>query len=127
MYPLDDRENLTLISRINRRRKMRWHSGGGEWTASDWGNALAGEVGELCNLIKKVRRHETHVDVIAGGHGSYNTPEYAALLPMIRDEIADVFLYLDLVADHFGMDLFNCIAPKFDRVSEAQGFPERLT
>lgn len=108
------------LSRINRARCVRWHSEGEPWGAADWSNALAGEVGELCNVIKKIRRHETGVPQ------SYNTPPMAELIPMLSDEIADVFLYLDLVADHFGLSLYECIKPKFDRVSAAQDFPERM-
>jgi NTP pyrophosphatase (non-canonical NTP hydrolase) len=135
--------DLPEISATNRKRAHRWHDGGGEWLSSDWSNALAGEGGELadaiidvlaltgrigalCNTVKKVRRHETHVDRIAGGQGSYNTPEMPELEQRVKDEIADVFLYLDLVAAHFELNLEECIFPKFNRVSEAQGFPERL-
>lgn len=113
--------DIYLISRTNRERCKRWHADGEPWTAADWSNALAGEVGELCNFIKKVRRHETGL-----GEESYNTPDLATLKEAIRDEIADVFLYLDLVAAHFRLNLYECIAPKFNRVSEAQDFPERL-
>jgi len=131
--------DLTEISEINRARTRRWHDGGGVWHASDWSNALSGEAGELvealidalgfegrvgalCNTIKKVRRHETHV-VHAN---TYNTPPLGELDQQVKDEIADVFLYLDLLAYHFGLNLEDCIFPKFNRVSEAQGFPERL-
>jgi hypothetical protein len=117
--------DLSAISEINRRRCVRWHDGGGEWVASDWSNALAGETGELCNIIKKIRRHETHVDRIATGQ-SYNTPPLDDLLALLKPEIADVFLYLDLVAAHFGLSLEECIFPKFNEVSAIQGFPERL-
>lgn len=116
---------LPDISKINRSRCERWYAGGEGWTAADWSNALAGEVGELCNKVKKVRRHETHVDRIATGQ-SYNTPPMEELLASIKDEIADVFLYLDLVANHFDLELEDCIFPKFNAVSEIQGFPERL-
>lgn len=104
--------NLNEISSVNRARCRRWHDGGDPWMASDWSNALAGEVGELCNIIKKIR--------------TYNTPSTGELIPKLKDEIADVFLYLDLVAAHFGLNLEDCIFPKFNLVSEAQGFPERL-
>jgi len=112
--------NLGEISAMNRVRCNRWHSGGEEWSAADWSNALAGETGELCNVIKKIRRHETHTVQY------YNTPPVENLIEDLKDEIADVFLYLDLVAYHFGLDLEQCIIPKFNAVSEAQGFPERL-
>lgn len=111
---------LSAISKINRKRCVRWHGRGEPWTSSDWSNALAGETGELCNIIKKIRRHET------GVVQSYNTPEMPELISKLQDEIADVFLYLDLVADHFGLELEECIIPKFNMVSEAQGFPEKL-
>ena len=117
--------DLEAISKVNRARAERWHAGGEPWTASDWSNALAGETGELCNVVKKVRRHETHVDRLSTGR-AYNTPDLDTLLASVREEIADVFLYLDLVAHHFGLSLEECIFPKFNRVSEIQGFPERL-
>src|SRR6188768_3244511 len=49
--------------------------------------AIAGEVGELCNLIKK----EMRGDVISGS--------------MIRMEIADIYIYLCHMADAYGVDL----------------------
>ena len=136
--------DLSDISKINRARAQRWHAGGEEWHSSDWSNALAGEAGELqeaieilmttldlgasvgrlCNMVKKDRRHETHVVQIAGGKGSYNTPPLDEIRKRIKNEIADVFLYLDLVSDHFGLSLEECIFPKFNEVSAAQGFPE---
>lgn len=88
--------------------------------ASDWSNALAGETGELCNVIKKIRRLQT------GASTQYNTPPIDELIQKLKDEIADVFLYLDLVAYYFDLELEECIFPKFNRVSIAQNFPERL-
>lgn len=113
--------DLSEISATNRSRCARWHMEGEEWSAADWGNALAGETGELCNVIKKIRRRETGVLPTP-----YNTPEMHELMSKVKDEIADVFLYLDLVACHFNLELEECIFPKFNKVSEAQGFPERL-
>lgn len=111
---------LAHISDVNRARCARWHNDGIPWMCTDWSNALAGETGELCNVVKKLRRIETGVST------AYNTPDNATLLAKLRDEIADVFLYLDLVANHFGYGLEECIIPKFNQVSEAQGYPERL-
>jgi len=127
--------DLAEISRINRARCDRWHLAGTPWLSSDWSNALAGESGELLeaihhvlmasaeisNSVKKYRRHESGVSE------SYNTPDVSLILLKIRSEIADVFLYLDLVAYYFGWDLLDdCIRDKFNLVSEAQEFPERL-
>jgi len=52
--------------------------------------ALAGEVGELCNVVKKVERGS--VDEVSARQ-------------MLRDETADVFIYLCNVAAVLGMDL----------------------
>lgn len=45
---------------------------------------------------------------------------------MLGEELADVFLYLDLLAGYYGVDLPAAIVKKFNKVSEKQGFPERL-
>lgn len=108
---------------VNGERCARWHPGypGGDetWSGADWANALTGEVGEACNVIKKLRR----IDI--GQPGVMDPPE-AELRSMLADELADVFLYLDLLAGYYGVDLPAAIASKFNRVSERQGFPERL-
>jgi NTP pyrophosphatase (non-canonical NTP hydrolase) len=108
------------LRRANVSRKIRWHGDADEWSGADWSNAMAGECGEACNIVKKLRRHETHTGT------SYNTPELEALLPMLADELADVVTYADLLADKYGIDLDRAVREKFNRVSEAQGFPEWL-
>ncbi len=75
---------------------------GSDWTPADWMTALAGEVGELANLLKKVRRG----DVLMTSARSD-----------IADELADVAIYLDLLAYHCGVDLSRAIVEKFNRTS----------
>lgn len=70
------------------------------WNAAEWGCAIAGEAGELCNLLKKMRRGES------------------VPLQDVADEIADVVIYLDLLAAELGVDLGAAIASKFNKVSE---------
>lgn len=102
-------------------RLRRWHDPANEeWTGSDWGNAMAGEAGEACNVVKKLRRHETNLGT------SYNTPEREELIPKLAEELADAVTYADLLANHYGIDLGEAVRDKFNRVSEAQGFEERL-
>lgn len=63
--------------------------------------ALAGEVGELCNIIKKQWRG----DEIANED--------------IRKEIADCFVYLSLLAVNYGMDDIDYhISKKLDEVEQ---------
>jgi NTP pyrophosphatase (non-canonical NTP hydrolase) len=59
-------------------------------------NALAGEIGEACNITKK----------LAGG-GSHDrlTPEQ--LILKLKDEIADIFIYTILLSETIGMNYFG--------------------
>jgi NTP pyrophosphatase (non-canonical NTP hydrolase) len=101
-------------------RKIRWHGEADAWTGSDWSNAMAGECGEACNIVKKLRRHETHTGT------AYNTPPPGELLVALAEELADVVTYADLLAHKYGIDLAQAVRSKFNRVSAAQDFPERL-
>jgi NTP pyrophosphatase (non-canonical NTP hydrolase) len=80
---------------------------------------MCGEAGEAANVVKKLRRAE------AGMRGVLDGDE-AELLQKLADEVADVYPYLDLLATYYGIDVPSAIVSKFDRVSELQGFPERL-
>lgn len=107
------------IRETNVARSKVWHENAEPWNAADWGNALAGECGELCNEIKKFRRTES------GIKGKAVTPRQAnERLRAIADEAADTFLYLDLVCAFFGIDLQLAIARKFNEVSVREGFTD---
>jgi NTP pyrophosphatase (non-canonical NTP hydrolase) len=73
------------------------------WSPTDWATALAGEVGELCNFIKKMRRGD-------------EVPMQA-----VADEIADVAIQLDLLAARMNINLEKCIIEKFNEVSKKVG------
>jgi NTP pyrophosphatase (non-canonical NTP hydrolase) len=125
---------LSEISDLNRARAQRWHSMGTPWSTADWANAVQGEGGELLdavlgvlsalgkigNDVKKIRRYESGVST------SYNTPELAVIVDKVKSEIPDVYLYLDLLAGHLGLDMYPIIKDKFNLVSEAQGFSDMM-
>lgn len=112
-------QSLPHISITNFARALRWHPQGlDSWSLSDWGVALAGEVGELCNVIKKLNR------IRDGLTGNKETPEN--LKTEVGREIADVFIYLDLLARRAGFNLEDVVREKFNSTSERLGFPERL-
>lgn len=71
-----------------------------EWSPTDWATAMAGECGEACNLIKKLRRGE---DIPTG---------------QIADELADLIIYTDLLAARLGIDLGAAVVRKFNEVSD---------
>ena len=112
-------DSLRRIRDINLRRAERWHPRGiTEWSLSDWGVALAGETGELCNIIKKLNRYR---DKLIG-----NREPISELRAELANEIADVFIYLQILSESERIDLYTAIKAKFNAVSEKHGFPERL-
>lgn len=84
------------------------------WGPMQWGCAAAGEMGELCNLLKKYERQAP------------TDPKPDDLCIEIAKEIADVIIYLDILAAYFQFDLTRIIQTKFNRDSKKRGFPERL-
>lgn len=108
------------LSRASKTRRDRWHGPGTvPWTSADWSNAMCGEAGEAANVVKKLRRHET-------GTAGELDPSVGELVAKLADELGDVIAYADLVARHYGIDLGEAVAYKFNRVSERHGFPERI-
>lgn len=68
---------------------------------SYWGCAIAGEVGELCNIIKKHER-----DGIS-----------AKIFEDVTEEIADVFIYTVLIARYYNIDFEKSILDKLDKIA----------
>lgn len=79
---------------------------GSDWKLSAWSNALAGEVGESANIIKKIER------------GDFTLDEAREKL---ASELADIQTYLDLLAFRAGIDLGDATVKKFNEVSRRVG------
>jgi NTP pyrophosphatase (non-canonical NTP hydrolase) len=91
---------LARMRTVNLERCALWHPGGiEEWSADDWFVAMAGEAGEICNAIKKLKRAETNM-VQANGPATVE-----AAVQSIASEIADTIFYLDLLCAWLGLDL----------------------
>lgn len=120
---------LRRISETNRQRADRWHNGFPRnedgWTLADWSNAMCGEAGETANVVKKIRRIETGLRQAQQGERD-DVRMYDELLTKLGTEIGDTFVYLDLLAQAAGLSLNACVINTFNRVSEREGFPERL-
>ncbi len=124
-------KDLTIrqFSALNVVRAVHWHRDGlDSWSPAEWGNALAGEVGELCNVLKKILRHDKGIQQLAeADEGSYNDPNVRArLIGLAEKEIADSYTYLDLVAARLGIDVQRCVVGKFNEISEREGLPQRF-
>lgn len=119
MIHLDPSLNLTTLRLANNTRAARWHGVDSTWTGADWSNAMAGEMGEAANVVKKIRRGED-------GCPSERDPDRPTLIQQLGDEIADVLIYADLLAAYYGIDMGAAVKRKFNLVSEREGFPERI-
>jgi NTP pyrophosphatase (non-canonical NTP hydrolase) len=97
----------------NLARQAEWDTEG-QITLSYRGNELAGEVGEACNIIKKLERERM------GIKGS------RASLADLAEELADVIICADLIALQLGIDLDRAVAEKFNKTSEKVGLATRM-
>ncbi|MCC5625995.1 MazG-like family protein [Nostoc sp. CHAB 5715] len=84
---------------------------GSDWALSAWCNAVTGELGELASLIKKIERGDFTKD---------------AVQRQLSDELADVVIYLDILASRCGVDLGSAVASKFNLVSDKLGSDIKL-
>lgn len=87
------------------------------WSLSDWFLAVTGELGEAANVGKKLNRVR---DGIPGNKET--SPE---LHQKLEDELADAFIYLDLLAASQGIDLPAAILAKFERKSIEIGYSSK--
>lgn len=106
---------------VNHDRALIWHPRGLEdWSVSDWATAMAGEAGEVCNAVKKLRRIESGT---VGAHGPFTREE---AMTEIGKEVGDTVIYLDLLATRLGFSLEDLVRIVFNGVSDREGFAQRL-
>lgn len=89
-------------------RKCHSEEDGSDWSPASWLQAVVGELGEYANLRKKVERGDL-------------TPEEAK--PMLAKELADVVIYLDILAAQLGIDLGESVMDKWNETSKKVGAP----
>lgn len=117
---LQKHATFQYVSEINKNRAIEWHKAPlSNWSPQDWGCAMVGEAGELCNVLKKMKRVQDEIT-------SSNNPESEKLIKMAAEEIGDTFIYLDLLCQRLGLDMYTCVSETFNRVSKREGFSHRL-
>jgi len=79
------------------------------WGMSDWFTATMGELVQAANVAKKLN------SVRDGIPGNSETQE--ELKKQLSDELANTFIYLDLLAQSQGIDLENAVITKFVKTS----------
>lgn len=91
-----------------------------DWSPTDWATAMAGECGEACNFVKKLRR-------LDGADASLDSEaQRYALTEAIAKELADLVTYADLLAARLGIDLGAAVVDKFNEISERRGSDIKL-
>ena len=110
---------------FSERNRLRCESASGfnhaihSWSLSDWMTAVAGELGEAANVIKKLNRYR---DGIPGNDASEPN-----LRNQLANEIADTYIYLDLLAQAAGFDMSEIVERKFEITSAKIGYVEPVT
>lgn len=109
--------DLATLRKANEARQAEW-PGAEAIDLAFRGLELAGETGELCNLLKKAVRLKRGI--------TGTTEARDALLTKIEDEAADVLVCLDLICMDLGIDLSLAVARKFNATSLKHGLVTRL-
>ena len=79
-----------------------------KWIPLSWGGALAGEVGELCNYLKKMARGD---DIKK---------------KKLAHEVADILTYLSLLSNELDIDMEEALIEKFNIVSKRWNSKHKL-
>lgn len=100
--------NITRLPLFKNAKGEAAHSkpDGSDWSDAEWLQAVVGELGEYANLRKKMQR------------GDISGPEAKQAL---ADELADVVIYLDILAFRLGIDLGQAVMEKWNRTSAKVG------
>lgn len=104
---------LKQLRAANKIRQEEWCPGKNP-DLSFRGLELAGEAGEACNVIKKLERERL------GWRGS------RAFTSDLADELADVIIVADLIADSLGIDLEEAIKTKFNSTSDKYNLKTKI-
>jgi len=105
-----------------------------EWSNSDWGNALAGEFGEVAQELLEIQMLQLEFfsklracDTIKKQLRQLQTDaKYTELQDKLAKELADVVLYADLLAESMGLNLGEAVRAKFNEVSIKRNSEIRL-
>src|SRR3990167_10492829 len=94
---------FSQLKKANKKRQGDIYGVCKNWNHLHFTMAVTGELGELCNILKKVER------------GSYTMEEKKQ---EIADELADIQIYLDNLATSLGVDLGTATRSKFNSRSK---------
>lgn len=113
------------FSRANEARKKQFFKNASEmWTIADALVACMGELGEVANALKKVRRAELGMLNKNADDRQIDNMEQAKA--MVAGEIGGFMCYLDQLCGQLGLRLEDCITDEFNKKSAELDLPERI-
>lgn len=83
------------------------------WSTSDWMVATVGELGEAANILKKMNRLRDDIKA-----NNEHDKDLIELIKRFRSELADVFIYLDLMCQASGISLQQAVIDTFNAKSK---------
>lgn len=106
--------NVARLPLFKNKHGLPAHSepGGSDWSPAQWLQAVLGELGEYANFRKKHERGDITLEQFNAEAGK---------------ELADVVIYLDILAFRLGIDIGKAVAYKWDEVSKRIGIDLRIT
>jgi NTP pyrophosphatase (non-canonical NTP hydrolase) len=111
-------KEFSVVNKIRCELPSGFNHSVASWSTSDWFLAMTGELGEAANIAKKLNRCR---DGIKG-----NRESELELREQLRREIADIFIYLDLLCTHEGIDLEDAIKTSWNTKSSDLGYKVTL-
>lgn len=108
-----------MVARCWQRTKT-WHQDDKPWVDERWICAIAGELGEMANNVKKLFRAQD------GSVGILKGESIESLQEEIDKEWADVMIYMLSYAAYRQINAELLIAQVFNAKSEQLGFAERM-
>ena len=98
---------LKILRKVNESRSIKTFGMKlSDWSLLEWSAAVGGECGEMQNIAKKIKR------------GDYGDRMHADGRSDLAKEMADIIIYLDLMASREGIDLEQAVVSKFNEVSD---------
>ena len=108
------------LRKANVHRNNEVFSACNNWTPMEWACSVAGEAGEICNAVKKLRRMDEGTNTAKDPQ----TKEQA--VHAVAMEMADTIIYIDLLAARLGINLDEAVTQKFNIVTDRMGAMVRL-
>ena len=102
----------------NSARDVQWLDGSKPWTIQDRCVEIMGELGELCEVVKKIKRYNQEM--------RSNRNDFLELQDDLIRELADVAICVDQAAMTLGIDLGEAIKLKFNETSDRYDLSARL-